>query len=82
MESMNWLLRMVGACLYVTRYDFSSSAINLSITEDCHDVNVTCNVSLAGLADISCPFVICWSLSTATSLLSTKSESMDASASC
>jgi hypothetical protein len=53
---------MVSASLYarhlekeivLTRYDFSGSTINLSIAEDSRDVNVTCNVSLAEVTDIS-----------------------------
>ena len=53
---------MVSASLYarhlekeivLTRYDFSGSTINLFIAEDSRDVNVTCNVSLAEVTDIS-----------------------------
>jgi hypothetical protein len=53
---------MVNASLYarhlekeivLTRYDFSASTINLFIAEDSRDVNVTCNVSLAEVTDIS-----------------------------
>lgn len=46
--------RLLEKEIVLTRYGFSGSVINLSIAENCHDVNVTCNASLTGLADISC----------------------------